>query len=134
MCASELVAIPSVTNCPIERLEEVRTCGRMIAGILAKAGCEVKFYDQGKYPSLVAGFAGGLVAPVTLSGHFDVVPPHPDDSQFEARVEGDYLWGRGAADMKTVVSSMVVWLCRRQQAGPPYPPVNLMLVGQRGER
>ncbi len=127
--ASELVAIPSVTNCAIERLEEVRTCGRMIAGILAKAGCEVKFYDQGKYPSLVAGFAGHLVAPVTLSGHFDVVPPHPDDSQFEARVEGDYLWGRGAADMKTVVSSMVVWLCRRQQAGPPYPPVNLMLVG-----
>ena len=127
--ASELVAVPSVTNCPDERLDDVRTCGKLIAGMLADAGCEVKLYEDGIYPSIMAGFPGGLTAPVMLSGHFDVVPPHPNDSQFEARIEGDYLWGRGAADMKTVVASMMVWMRERIQAGPPYPPVNLMLVG-----
>ncbi len=127
--ATELVAIPSVTNCPDERLDDVRTCGRLIAGVLSNAGCEVKLYEDGVYPSLMAGFPGGLTAPIMLSGHFDVVPPHPNDSQFDARLEGDYLWGRGAADMKTVVASMMVWMRRRLQAGPPYPPINLMLVG-----
>jgi acetylornithine deacetylase/succinyl-diaminopimelate desuccinylase-like protein len=37
-----------------------------------------------------------------LTGHFDVVDPDPDDSQFTPRIDGDFLWGRGAADMKTV--------------------------------
>ncbi len=64
-----------------------------------------------------------------LSGHFDVVRPEPDDCQFEPRIEGDYLWGRGAADMKTVVASDMVWMVELAAAGPPYPAINLLLVG-----
>jgi succinyl-diaminopimelate desuccinylase len=64
-----------------------------------------------------------------LSGHFDVVAPEPDDSQFEPRVEGDYLWGRGAADMKTVVATYLVWMKDALKAGPPYPNANLLLIG-----
>jgi acetylornithine deacetylase/succinyl-diaminopimelate desuccinylase-like protein len=64
-----------------------------------------------------------------LCGHFDVVEPEPDDSQFEPKVEGDYLWGRGAADMKTVVSTYLVWMKDTLKKGAPYPPVNLLLVG-----
>ena len=80
-------------------------------------------------PDGQAGFPGQLLSPITLSGHFDVVPPEPDDRQFQPRVDGDYLWGRGAADMKTVVASTMVWLAERCNAGPPYPPVNTILVG-----
>jgi succinyl-diaminopimelate desuccinylase len=71
-----------------------------------------------------------------LSGHFDVVAPEPDDSQFEPRLEGDYLWGRGAADMKTVAATFLVWMKDALRAGPPYPSVNLLLVGneENGER
>jgi succinyl-diaminopimelate desuccinylase len=127
--AGELVRIPSVTNCPAERLDEVATCARFVAGWLRDAGLEVRLFDDARYPSLIAGFPGGLLAPVTLSGHYDVVPPEPDDRQFEPRVDGDYLWGRGAADMKTVVASMMVWLGTRAKAGPPYPPINAMLIG-----
>ena len=39
-----------------------------------------------------------------------MVEPEPDDSQFSPRIEGDYLWGRGAADMKTVVATNLVWM------------------------
>lgn len=134
--ACDLVRIPSVTDSPNERLDDVRACARFIAGVLGNAGCEITLYDSGKYSSLLAGFPGSLVAPVTLCGHFDVVPPHPDDSQFTPRIEGDYLCGRGAADMKTVVASMMVWMRERARSGPPYPPLNLLLVGneENGER
>ncbi len=127
--AIELVKIPSVTNCPDERLDEVLSCARFVAGWLRDAGLEVELYEGGRYPSLVAGFPGQLLAPVTLSGHFDVVPPEPDDRQFEPRIDGDYLWGRGAADMKTVVASDMVWMKAVCAAGPPYPPINAILVG-----
>ncbi len=127
--AGELIRIPSVTNCPEERLDDVLTCARYIAGVLHDAGCEVKLYDQDRYPALVAGFPGGLVRPITLCGHFDVVQPDPDDGQLVPRVEGDYLWGRGAADMKTVVASFLVWMRRIRRAGDPFPPLNLLLVG-----
>jgi acetylornithine deacetylase/succinyl-diaminopimelate desuccinylase-like protein len=64
-----------------------------------------------------------------LCGHFDVVEPEPDDSQFEPRIQGDYLFGRGAADMKTVVSTYLVWMKDTLKKGAPYPPINLLLVG-----
>jgi succinyl-diaminopimelate desuccinylase len=124
-----LCRIPSVTNCARERLDEVFRCARFMAGYLREAGAVVRLFDEAKYPALMAGFPGALLAPVTLGGHFDVVEPDPNDTQFEPRIEGDYLWARGAADMKTVVASDMVWLRRRIAAGPPYPPVNLLFVG-----
>jgi len=127
--ASTLIRFPSVTCGGEERPEDIARCGRFLAGFLREAGFEVQFYDRERYPALLAAFPGGLSAPVTLSGHFDVVGPDPNDTQFEPRIEGDYLWGRGAADMKTVVASYLVWMRRAIKAGPPYPPVNLLLVG-----
>jgi succinyl-diaminopimelate desuccinylase len=125
----DLVRFPSVTNCADERLDEVDACGRYVAGTLHQAGLEVEHFTGQTYPSVMAGFPGALTAPVTLGGHFDVVQPEPDDRQFVPRIEGDYLWGRGAADMKTVVASYMVWMAERVRRGPPYPPVNLLLVG-----
>ncbi len=127
--ASALVRIPSVTNCARERPDEVARCAAFLAGYLRDAGAEVRLFSGGDYPAVLAGFPGGLLAPVTLGGHFDVVEPDPNDTQFEPRVEGDYLWGRGAADMKTVVASYCVWMRRALLAGPPYPAANLLLVG-----
>ena len=76
----------------------------------------MRLFDDGRYPAVVAGFPGGLLAPVTLGGHFDVVEPDPNDIQFEPRIEGDYLWARGAADMKTVVAT--TWSGWRRRSRP----------------
>ena len=89
----------------------------------------MRYFHEDRYPALLVGFPGALNAPVMLSGHFDVVAPEPDDSQFKPHIEGDYLWGRGAADMKTVVATYMVWLKDTLRRGAPYPPVNLLLVG-----
>src|SRR5512139_1457253 len=132
--AQQLIRIPSVTASPNERLDEVHRAGSLIDDYLRNAGFEVKFFD-GKYPAVYATFpASNLQSPVStspilLTGHFDVVEPEPDDSQFNPRIEGDYLWGRGAADMKTVVATYLVWMKDALRKGAPYPPLNLLLVG-----
>ena len=43
---------------------------------------------------------------MVLHGHLDVVPGRP--GQFEPRVEGDRLYGRGAYDMKGALAAMLV--------------------------
>lgn len=129
--AQQLIRIPSVTNCPEERLDEVHRAATLVFDYLRDAGLDVTYYNQSKYPAVLAAFPGRLTAPVMLCGHFDVVPPEPllGDSQFEPRVEGDYLWGRGAADMKTVVATYMAWMKDALKAGPSYPNVNLLLIG-----
>lgn len=128
--SQRLIRIPSVTNCPVERVHEVYRAARLIAGYLRDAGAAVQFYDQGKYPTVFAHFPGQRNAPVMLSGHFDVVAPSPDDSQFNPVIDGEYLWGRGSADMKTVVATYLVWMRDVLRRRPErYPPLNLLLVG-----
>ena len=129
--AQQLIRIPSVTASPNERLDEVHRAGSLIDDYLKNAGLEVKFYD-GKYPAVYATFprppAPGL-QPILLTGHFDVVEPDPDDSQFASHIEGDYLWGRGAADMKTVVATYLVWMKDMMKSRAPYTNISLLLVG-----
>jgi succinyl-diaminopimelate desuccinylase len=127
--SQNLMRFHSVTVGEIERLDQVRLAADFIYDYLRKSGLDVRLFDDAKFPAMLIGFPGQLLAPVMLSGHFDVVAPEPDDSQFDPRIDDDYLWGRGACDMKTVVATYMVWMKDRLLAGPPYPPVNLMLIG-----
>ncbi len=127
--SKQLISIPSVTACPDERLDEVHRAGSLINDYLRSAGLDVKYFD-GKYPAVYATFPNARKDnPILLTGHFDVVEPEPDDSQFTPRIEGDYLFGRGAADMKTVVATYMVWMKDTMKAGAPFPNIALMLVG-----
>ncbi|GIK09976.1 MAG TPA: M20/M25/M40 family metallo-hydrolase [Anaerolineales bacterium] len=144
--ARQLIRIPSVTACPNERLDEVHRAASLIDDYLRSAGLEVKFFN-GKYPAVYAQFPKPVSgqspitnyqSPILLTGHFDVVEPDPDDSQFTPRVEGDYLWGRGSADMKTVVATYLVWMkdalrvARMEDSGferGTLPNLALLLVG-----
>jgi len=127
--SQELIRIPSVTASPNERISEVRRAATWIYDFAREYGMGVRYYDQEKYPALLIGFPGQMHAPVMLAGHFDVVEPDPDDSQFIPRIEGDYLWGRGAADMKTVLGTLLIWMKDIFKLGDPYPPINLLLIG-----
>ncbi|MEI7845269.1 MAG: M20/M25/M40 family metallo-hydrolase [Chloroflexota bacterium] len=135
--AQHLIRFPSVTACPDERFDEVHRAGTFIHDYLKNHGLEVRYFD-GKYPAVLATFpqfgraaSEHPVKPanVLLTGHFDVVEPEPDDSQVIPSIEGDYLRGRGSADMKTVVATYMVWMKDALAAGKPYPNISLLLVG-----
>ncbi len=137
--AQQLIRIPSVTASPNERLDEVHRAGSLIDDYLRNAGLDVRFFD-GKYPAVYATFpitnsqlpntpVSNPQSPILLTGHFDVVEPDPDDSQFTPRIGGDYLWGRGSADMKTVVATYLVWMKDAMKMGSLFPNITLMLVG-----
>jgi succinyl-diaminopimelate desuccinylase len=139
--AQHLIRIPSVTACPNERFDEVHRAGTFIYDYLRGNGFEPRYFD-GKYPAVFVGFPTPLTPPlpkengkevrenpILLTGHFDVVEPEPDDSQFTPRIEGDYLYGRGSADMKTVVTTYLVWMKDTLKTGKPFPNISLLLVG-----
>ncbi len=78
-----------------------------VKGWLESRDIEVRDYESGGMPVLVAEVGPGddAVPTVVFHGHLDVVPGHPD--QFEPRVEGDRLIGRGAYDMKGGLAAMM---------------------------
>ena len=127
--AEKLIEIPSVTAGAEERIDEVVRAATLIYDYFRNHGLEARYFDHSRYPAILAGFKDMVDAPVMLCGHFDVVAPNPDDSQFSPHIDGDYLWGRGAADMKTVVATYMVWMKDQLHSGDKNPPVNLLLVG-----
>jgi len=73
--SADLVRIPSVTNCVDERVEQVFSCAGFVANQLQSGGLDVRLFDRGRYPAILASFPSGVPALITLCGHFDVVRP-----------------------------------------------------------
>jgi succinyl-diaminopimelate desuccinylase len=73
--------------------------------------------DEVRGLPVVKAEVGPADAPtIVLEGHIDVVPAHPE--QFQPRLEGDRLYGRGAYDMKGAIAAMmVVTAALRDQEG-----------------
>jgi succinyl-diaminopimelate desuccinylase len=99
-------------------------CLDLIGSRLEAAGFACERVDRGTVGNLWARH--GHAAPIVcLAGHVDVVPPGPVDgwtSEPFVPVERDgYLYGRGAADMKTSVAAMVTAAERLVAARPDHP-------------
>jgi succinyl-diaminopimelate desuccinylase len=112
--ASRLIACRSVT--PADG-----GCLDLVATRLAAAGFECRRIDRGPVVNLWA--RRGRTEPVVcLAGHVDVVPTGPVDAwtsdPFIATEREGFLYGRGAADMKTSVAAMVTAV-ERYVAGNP---------------
>ncbi|MBD5830818.1 M20/M25/M40 family metallo-hydrolase [Janibacter melonis] len=82
-------------------------------------------------PSLVAMPRGGEDLPtVVLNGHLDTVGVSGMDAPFEARVEGDRLLGRGAADMKGGIAAVVAVAEHLVATGAPVRPVLALVADE----
>jgi succinyl-diaminopimelate desuccinylase len=85
--------------------EGLRAAAGFVKGWLESRELPVEDHDHDGLPVIVAG-AGPRDAPtVVWHGHLDVVPAR--DGQFDPRIEGDRLIGRGAYDMKGALASMM---------------------------
>jgi succinyl-diaminopimelate desuccinylase len=85
--------------------EGIRACAGFIKGWLEARDVEVKDGIYNEVPVLAATVGADSGPTVVLHGHLDVVPGFPE--QFQPRIEGDRLYGRGAYDMKGGLAAMM---------------------------
>jgi acetylornithine deacetylase/succinyl-diaminopimelate desuccinylase-like protein len=107
-------------------------CIAFVQRLLEEAGCETRTYE--KEPgraNLVSRIPGGDAPPLLLYGHVDVVTTagqawtHPP---FEGRLEDDWVWGRGALDMKGGVAMLVHTFLRAKREGVELPGDLVLIV------
>jgi succinyl-diaminopimelate desuccinylase len=89
------------------REEGVKLCAGFVKGWLEARDIEARQVGVRDLPVTMAEI-GPADAEVTLllHGHVDVVPGRPE--QFEPRVEGERLYGRGAYDMKGALAALLL--------------------------
>jgi succinyl-diaminopimelate desuccinylase len=89
------------------RAEELVAAAGFVKGWLESRDIEVLHHDHNGLPVLVAevGPARQDLPCVVFHGHLDVVPGRQE--QYEPRVDGDKLYGRGAYDMKGALAAMM---------------------------
>ena len=93
-----------------------------LAARLEAAGIEVTRIDAQGRPNLVArlrgdGTGGG---PLLLTGHVDVVPAEPEHwvcDPFGGEIRDGYLYGRGAVDMKNMVTMCLHMMLLLKETG-----------------
>jgi len=112
----DLIRQPSVTP-------QDAGCLDLIADLLRPAGFTCEAMPFGDVSNLWA--RRGAASPVLcFAGHTDVVPPGPLDrwrsDPFEPSFRDDYLYGRGAADMKSGLAAMVTAALQFVSAHPQH--------------
>ncbi len=103
----ELVLAERLIEYETSRPDVLVAAAGFVKGWLESRDIEVRDHDHNGFPVLVADVGATVEhAPcVVFHGHLDVVPGQAE--QFQARMEGDRLIGRGAYDMKGGLAAMM---------------------------
>jgi succinyl-diaminopimelate desuccinylase len=100
----ELIARQSVTP-------DDAGCQEMLIARLEPLGFEIERMRFGKVDNFWALRRGGPGPVVCFAGHTDVVPPGPRErwsaDPFDPVIRDGFIYGRGAADMKSGVAAMI---------------------------
>ncbi len=102
----ELIRIPSVSTDPQSAAEMEKAAAWVADQLRALGVSEVAICPTARHPVVCGEYRCGLPAAPTLLvyGHYDVQPAEPlelwQSPPFEPTVRGEYLFGRGASDMK----------------------------------
>ena len=105
--SDELVALATrLIGYDTSEAEGVLEAAGFVKGWLEARGIEATTDEMRGLPVLRAEVGPEDAPTVVLHGHLDVVPGRP--GQFDPRVEGDRLYGRGAYDMKGALAAMLL--------------------------
>src|SRR5918911_4408115 len=130
---AEFIRIPSVSADPAHETDVV-AAAEWVAAFVRRAGGAAELVPWGERPLVVGELPasnGAAAAPtVLLYGHFDVQPPTPleqwETDPFELSVRGDWAYGRGIADDKGQLYTLLK--AGQELAGAGRLPVNLRIV------
>jgi acetylornithine deacetylase/succinyl-diaminopimelate desuccinylase-like protein len=107
-----------------EGKDQVPALAQYLAGKLESAGfakSDIEIIPVGHTAALVAHYRGsGKGKPILLSAHMDVVAADPKDwtrDPFKLIEENGYIYGRGTADMKTNLVTLVATMMRFKREG-----------------
>jgi succinyl-diaminopimelate desuccinylase len=81
-------------------------CAGFVEAWLEARNIEVTREEVRGLPVVKAEVGPATAPTIVLEGHIDVVPGHAE--QFEPRLDGDRLHGRGSYDMKGAIAAMMV--------------------------
>ncbi|MBA3866516.1 MAG: M20/M25/M40 family metallo-hydrolase [Solirubrobacterales bacterium] len=86
--------------------EAIWEAAGFVKGWLEARGIEAERDEVRGLPVIKAEVGPPSAPTVVLEGHLDVVPAPPE--QFQPKVDGDRLYGRGAYDMKGALAAMLL--------------------------
>ena len=141
---SEEMAAPSTLYNPVEILQKLirfdtsnppgneRECIAFIDQLLTQAGIKTRLIARSDArPNLIARITGqGNAPPILLFGHVDVVPADSKgwkQPPFSGALAEDYIWGRGALDMKGGIA-MILSAVLRAKAEKVQLPGDVVLA------
>lgn len=122
----KLISFRSTNDQP----DQLQLCAEWIRDELEKnitnPNVRIELVYNDHIPSVLAVLGEWKRPSVLLNGHFDVVPGK--DSQFLADLKGDKIYGRGAADMKASVASLMLGFIETVNT-LPHSSIGIMLTG-----
>lgn len=122
--AVQFLSIPSISTLP-ERAPDVRRAAGWLADRLLALGFETEIVPTPRHPIVYAHYATKTHAPTALVyGHYDVQPVDPLDAwhspPFQPTLQGDFLYARGAMDMKGQIAAFLCALqCLKETSAIP---------------
>ena len=131
----EILAIPSISTLP-EHKQDMRRTAEWVAAQLTDLGLNgVEIMETPGHPVV---YGESLEAPgkptVLVYGHYDVQPVDPLDEwesgPFEGAVRGDYIYARGASDMKGQIFAHIKAMESLVAAGPLPVNVKYLIEGE----
>ncbi|AUS81063.1 hypothetical protein C1701_25040 [Actinoalloteichus sp. AHMU CJ021] len=125
---SELIRIDTTNTGDADTVVGERAAAEYVAEQLSEVGYEVTYVESGApgRANVIARLAGSDPSrgALLVHGHLDVVPADASEwsvHPFSGAVQDDYVWGRGAVDMKDMLgmSIAVARHFKRNQIVPP---------------
>jgi acetylornithine deacetylase/succinyl-diaminopimelate desuccinylase-like protein len=111
---------------------------RFLASRLAAAGIPSQIEDLGhRHANLYARLEGADPHPLVLHNHIDVESVDPKEwfsPPFEARIDGPWMYARGAFDMKSVAIAQLLGMIDLKKSGKPLKRSVLFLATSSEER
>ncbi len=129
--AHQLIQIPSHPGVP----HQEKDVAEFIYDYCGANGLEVQFQEvTGQRKNVLAFLRGsGTGNSLMLNGHLDTITPYRMTiDPFNEGVHSGYVWGRGAADMKGGLASMLITLLAYKRAGIT-PDGDIIFAGVIGE-